>query len=304
MKDDLRISRRAFLAGSATVIAGATVGVPAWASLAGKASKKPTAKLGLLTDVHHADVDARGTRFYRESMGKLEEAVEAWRNAKVDAAIELGDFIDAPARGSKELELRFAREASAAFVKVGVPCHYVLGNHCVNALSKEAFLGAVGQKAAHYAFELGGWTLLVLDACYRADGVGYDSGNFKWTDTDIPPAQQDWLRATLSDAKGKALVFVHQRLDLEVGHNYAIASSPAVRRILSESGKVGAVFMGHYHQNVLTTLDGVPYCTMHAVIEGSGKSNNAYSVLELFEDGSLRLQGSRHHAEHPLANGK
>lgn len=293
------LDRRTFLQGATLVVSGLATGY-GWASLAAQ-NRRPAARIALLTDIHHADAPARGTRFYRESMAKLQEAIAAFQKEKPDAAIELGDIIDTPTPPSKENELRFLREVSAEYKKAAPQVHYVVGNHCLAAMSKPEFLRTVGQDKTYYSFDLAGWHLIILDACFRADGTPYDSGNFHWTDTDLGQEQTRWLAQDLAQTKNPTVVFVHQRLDLEPGHDYAIATSPQIRKILSDSKKVAAVFMGHYHQNTLQTIDGVAYATLHALIEGSGPENNAYSLLELFPDRSLRIKGFRHHTRHPLA---
>ena len=69
--------------------------------------------------------------------------------------------------------------------------------------------------------------------------------------------------------------------------------APKVRKMLEMSGKVKAVFQGHSHENDLRTVAGIPYCTLKAVVEGEGEENSAYSLLEVFGDGSLKVKGYR-----------
>lgn len=99
----------------------------------------------------------------------------------------------------------------------------------------------------------------------------------------------------------KTLVFVHQRLDEAPIEGYRIYSRAAVRSILEKSGKVLAVFQGHSHKNELQTLEGIPYVTLAAMVEGSGEGNSGYSVLRVQSDGILALSGWRKHAKHPFA---
>ena len=96
-----------------------------------------------------------------------------------------------------------------------------------------------------------------------------------------------------SNSQGGRFVFVHQRLDLDVSSHYAVRQSAEARAILSGSGKVKSVFQGHSHKAERKDIDGVPYITLTAMIEGSGKENNAYSVLELSGDGRAVLTGRR-----------
>ena len=59
------------------------------------AEQEPVLKVGLVTDLHYADKSARGSRHYRETLDKLAEAGEQFRQQKPAFLVELGDFIDA-----------------------------------------------------------------------------------------------------------------------------------------------------------------------------------------------------------------
>ena len=52
------------------------------------------ARFGIITDVHYADYDTAGTRFYRDSLPKVEKATNDIIEADADFMIELGDFKD------------------------------------------------------------------------------------------------------------------------------------------------------------------------------------------------------------------
>lgn len=246
-------------------------------------------RLGLVTDVHHARKPPSGTRHYDASLRRLEAAVRTLRSEGASFLVELGDFVDSAP--TAEEELGYLREVDRVWRGFGGPVHYVLGNHCVQALTKDEFLHAVGAPAAHHSFDRSGYHFIVLDACYRADGVGYHRGNFRWTDTDIPEAQRAWLEADLAGTDLPTVVFVHQRLDLEPPSHYLVRSAAEVRGILEASGKVAAVLQGHHHVNDHRWIRGIHYCTLPALVDGPPPTSNAFGLLELFTDGSLRLHG-------------
>jgi len=250
-------------------------------------------RIGLVTDVHYADKPSTAKRDYRASLSKLETAVSAFNEAKLDFIVELGDFIDSAP--SAEAELGHLRAINAAFTRFNGPRHYAIGNHDVEALTKAQFLDTVGAKQPHYSFDTGGFHFVVLDACYTADGTAYGGKKIKWTDTEIPPAQRDWLAADLKATEKKTICFVHQRLD--AANKYTIKSAPAVRKILEDSGKVLAVVQGHAHTNDLAVINGIRYFTLHAMVETDG----AYSILEIKPDASLRLTGFRGHTIYDAA---
>lgn len=284
-----RIGRRAFLGCGGALVLAATAARSAPAEEPAEALR-----FGLVTDLHYADKDAAGTRHYRETRAKLAEAVGKFREFDPAFVVELGDLIDAA--DSAETEQRWLKTIDAEFREAAPERHYVLGNHCVDTLTKEEFLGAVGQERSSYSFDRGGLHFVVLDACFRADGQPYNRRNFHWTDANIPAAQVEWLKADLAAAKGKAIVFAHQRLDAPGQH--AVKNADEIRRVLEGSGRVLAVFQGHSHQNDYREVGGIHYATLAAMVEGSGAASNGYSTATVRPDGSLVVAGFRRQASY------
>lgn len=297
-----RIDRRDFLRLSAATLAGlAASGV----RLSGAAQAgRPRVRFGLLTDPHYADADSKGTRFYRESLFKVREAVARLRGERLAFLAELGDFKDM-AEGEPDGRTRAHLAAIDAELQgFGGPICHVLGNHDMDNLSKTQFLDGVARWSvapgrAFHAFERGGVRFVTLDACCTKDGRDYDHGNFDWRDTVVPPAQLDWLRRALSAAAAPVIVFVHQRLDGD-GDPF-VKNSAEVREILEASGKVLAAFHGHDHPGARTERNGIHYYTLKAVVEGSGPENNAYAVAEVHENLDITVTGYRRAASADMA---
>ena len=131
-----------------------------------------------MTDLHHADKDPRGSRHYRESLGKLDEAKKLFTEFDPDFVVELGDLIDAAE--TVETELGYLETVHKKFVSLPGEKHYVLGNHCVDTLTKSEFLEVVGQEKSYYSFDKNGVHFVVLDSCFLSDGTPYRRKNFKW----------------------------------------------------------------------------------------------------------------------------
>lgn len=72
-----------------------------------------------------------------------------------------------------------------------------------------------------------------------------------------------------------------------------VKNAPDVRKILEASGKVLAVLQGHHHQNDCKEIDGIHYCTLRAMIEGSGAENNACVVMDILPGDTIRITGFR-----------
>jgi alkaline phosphatase len=129
----------------------------------------------------------------------------------------------------------------------------------------------------------------VLDSCYRGDGQPYGRKNFEWTDPNIPRQEIEWLREDLEITTKRTVVFAHQRLD--VSNHYGVKNAAAVREVLENSENVLAVFQGHSHKNDHNEMGGIHYCTLVAMVEGSGAENNGFSLVEIAGDGTIHVNG-------------
>lgn len=281
------VTRREWLGAGTLLLAAGRPGLSA-------ADAADELRIGLVTDLHYADKPAAGSRRYRQTLAKLAEAAEILAAERVEVLVALGDLIDsADTLAGEQLYLQTIHRE---LTKIGREQHYVLGNHCVDRLEKKEFLGVVGQERSCYSFDRAGTHFVILDACFREDGTAYGRRNSNWTDANIPADQLEWLEADLAAGRGPAIVFAHQRLD--DAHSHSVRNAPRVRQSLERSGRVVAVFQGHSHHNAIQEIAGIRYCTLAAMVEGNGPESNAYAVLRLSGDGSIRVQGFRRQLDH------
>ncbi len=286
----VRLGRRAFLQNGSLLLAAPAVGTSRLLA----AEETSRLRVGLITDLHYADKPPAGTRHYRETLGKLEEAARQFEQDAPTFLVELGDLIDAA--DSVDLEQSYLQTINREFSAICNDRHYVLGNHCVDTLTKQEFLDGVQQAKSYYSFDRGGFHFVVLDACFRSDGEPYGRKNSQWTDANLPAAELEWLGADLEATDKPVIVLAHQRLDMTKSHS--VKNNAEVRKVLESSGKVLAVFQGHSHQNDLSEIGGIHYCTLVAMVEGSGSENNGYSLMDLEPDGTIRLTGFRKQQSH------
>jgi len=285
----IRLGRRAFLQHGSLLLGATALNATSANRLFAQDAAKPASRFGLITDLHHADKPAAGSRYYRETLGKLAEAAERFKQDKPAFVVELGDFIDAA--DTVEVELGYLDRINREFAAISENRHYVLGNHCVDMLTKQEFLDGVQRKKSYYSFDDGGIHYVVLDSCFRSDGKPYGRKNSKWTDANIPGEELEWLTADLKETSHKVVVFAHQRLDVTTTHS--VKNAAAVRQILEKPQKVLAVFQGHSHENDYQEIAGIHYCTMVAMIEGSGAENNGYSSVNVQPTGAIQITGFR-----------
>src|SRR6056297_2762334 len=125
MTDDnkpIQLGRRAFMHHGTLVLAASSL--PSARLLA--ADESSSLRVGLVTDLHYADKAPAGSRHYRETLDKLEEAARQFRNDQPAFVVELGDLIDAAE--SVETEQRYLKTVNGEFSSISKQRHYVLGN--------------------------------------------------------------------------------------------------------------------------------------------------------------------------------
>lgn len=290
------LGRRAFLRENVLFLSAGLVSTWRPAGAWGNEQAAEDLQFGLITDLHYADKPSRGTRQYRQTPIKLAEAIDAFNKQKVTFVAELGDLVDSAPDVETELGyLKTIQSQLSAGVKQR---HYVLGNHCVERLTKAEFLGEVGQKESYFSFDQGGCHFIILDACFRPDGVPYGRLNSDWREAYIPPEELTWLESDLAATDRPVIVFAHHRLDIDT--HYAPRNVADVRRVLESSGKVQVVFQGHSHANDYRDVNGIHYCTLVAMIEGEAPENNGYSIVTVKRNGELTVTGFRKQKTHRL----
>jgi predicted phosphodiesterase len=291
-----RIDRRDFLRVSLASALGLMLA--GCRSLAAQRPRLTTGfRFGLITDAHYGDAPPKGTRYYRESLAKVREAVERFRSEHVRFLAELGDLLrdtmpDEPeARTLADLEA-IEREIQ----RFDGAIYHVLGNHDLDDLSKAqvlARLANTGMAAdrSYYAFSCGGVRFLVTDDEFLRDGRSYDHGNYDWRDVHLPPLELEWLRVELAATAEPVILFGHQRLDGD--GDVQVVNRAEVRQLLEDSSKVLAVFQGHDHKGAYSFINGIHYYTLKGMIEEPGAENNAYAIVDVHPDLNLSVIGYR-----------
>ncbi len=267
------------------------VGCSSKLSLSGNDSHSNLAlTVGLITDIHYANKKERGTRFYRDGLVKVNDAVKHFNKVNPGFVVQLGDMIDSAE--TLEKEIVNLKTIEAVYAKVNCPRRYVLGNHCVSRLTKQEFYEHTGMSSGYDSFDVSGVHFITLDACHRSkDGVDYGRENFNWTDSFVPPKQVAWLKNDLNKTKFPVIIFTHQRIDNAGDKNHRVSNASQIRGVLEDSGKVAAVLQGHSHANHHVNVGGIDYVTLRASVEKSGIENKAYATLNFYKNGMIAIEG-------------
>lgn len=233
-------------------------------------------KLLIFTDSHYCSKEvACKTRRPLLSYGKVEAMLGACPDA--DMLLCLGDFIDDG--GDHAANVAHTEALMTRIRAAGIPFYTLMGNHDCHAFTRGEFAALTGGAVPPFVLRDGAVALIFLDAGYSDDGSIYEPGKIDWKNCYLPPVQLEQLRETLADpAVRDAYVFVHQNLDPGVQVDHIIRNAADARAVIAASGKVRAVYQGHYHHGHEAMIDGIPYITLRAMCEGE---ENSYRVVEV-----------------------
>jgi len=292
MPEKWSLSRRKFIGITGTTVAGLMVSPNVFA----KNGAKPIIRFGMISDIHYADREPAGNRFYRQSLSKVKDAVDEMNRQKVDFMIELGDFKDQDVVPKEANTLKYLVDIESVFQKFNGPTYHVLGNHDTDGISKQQFLERVENTGipkteSYYSFSRKGIHFVVLDGDFTKEGKAYDHGNFSWDDSFIPESQINWLKNDLKGNHLPVIVFIHQMLSHSRDVKLEVQNAAEVRQVLEQSGKILCVFQGHVHEKSYNLINGIPYYSVNAVVDGDGPENSASIIVDVYKDGSLKIEG-------------
>ena len=300
---DFDISRRKFVKNSGMYMVATTV-LP----LGKIPSFSRSLRFGLVTDTHYADRENQGTRFYRDALMKMDEAIEVFNQKRLDFVIHLGDFKDEDEQRDKKDTLHYLETIEARFKRFNGPRYHCVGNHDVDSITKNEFLSHItntniATDKSYYTFTNSGFKCIVLDANY--DRKGNDQFYMEgadWQDTNIPPEQIAWLKKTVSESDEPTLVFCHHPLFefFKEGSKFHINNFNEVQLILNNSPSVIACFHGHVHEERYRILNGIHYITQLGQVDYQGIENNSFSVVSI-DDKSIKIEGFKRTANKTLS---
>ena len=267
---------------------------------------KPAFRFGVIADVQYADIPAQGKRQYRESLLKLEHAVEQFNGLKPDFVIHLGDTI----------QTGFASFDAVLpiFAQVKVPVYYVLGNHDFGVAEADrgkvlAKLGLdkLGPGQGYYDFARAGIRFVVLNgndlsviarspdspegkaaAALMMDLRKKGAPNAAAWNGAVGPQQLEWLKKVLGRAAAageRTIVFCHFPV-YPPGRSNLWNDAEVVEALESAKGIV-AYIAGHEHQGGCARKGGIHYLTLKGLVEADP---TAYALIEVFPD-RLKVTG-------------
>lgn len=259
-------------------------------------------KIGLIADPQYKDAPSSGDRKYRETLWKLEEAIDTLNYYNVDFIQNLGDIIDNEWRSYDSIIPVYDK------INPGIENYHTLGNHdfSVDSSQMKDILKTLSMPDYYYSYVKKSWRLVVLDAtdyayysnplhkysiekidaCYaKTEGI---ENHHVWN-SGIGEKQQAWLKEELKTAESlnqDVIVFAH--LPIKPNHAVSLWNSNEIVEILESSKNVVAYINGHHHAGGYAYANGIHYITIFGMVNTMISS---YAILEIFEDGRLTLTG-------------
>lgn len=235
---------------------------------------KKTVAFGVFADPHYAHRPHDTERFFRNSLAKLQRCTELFRQCQVDFLVCLGDLIDcSPDDGENARQLR---EVLEVLETVPAPLYLCMGNHDISA-GVRTHCRKLPERYRDLArgcqsFDAGGMHFVILDTCYDERGAYYTPETLDWKRLYVDPKQLEWLRSDLKASGKRTIVFSHANLDPREKEGmmdpHVLVNHGDVREILENSCQVDLVLQGHCHAGYESRINGIPYVTLKAMVDG------------------------------------
>ena len=254
-------------------------------------------KFAIISDVQYCDQEDFKNRTFRDSLNRLQAAVDFLNSETLDFVVQLGDFIDNDFHSYEQVLKVWKGLKHKSF--------HVLGNHdfCVDSSDKEKVAERLGLKSNYYSFEFAGYKFISLDGNdlslnrFPEKSNGYNDSKTYWESLNngsewwngaIGKDQLKWLEDQLNNAERKVqpvVIFCHfPLLDPE---RYTLWNSAEVIGLLNKFSCVKLWVNGHYHQGGFQVKNGINFLTVKGMVE---HEKATFSIVELQAD-SLTVNG-------------
>ncbi|MBZ4189443.1 metallophosphoesterase [Niabella beijingensis] len=261
----------------------------------------PVIRFGLIADIQYANADTRGTRFYRNSLKKLDDCIRDLNRQQVQFSLNLGDITD---RNPEDLD-----PVLEVLKKSETKIYTTPGNHDYKGIRNNNVLyRKLDMPAEYYAFKKGNWRFIMLNTNEVA-AYSNVTGTWKEKELDamirkikaanghnaeeynggISSKQLKWLQQQLQQAGKKGeqvLIFSHHPFGCADG--LTALNDKEVITLVSKFSCVKALIAGHHHAGTFCEINNIPCIVAEGMIETADQ--NSYGLIELYAD-KLVLSG-------------
>ncbi len=216
------------------------------------------------TDMHYSDIVMEGERKRPMSLEKVKRALSEHAE-ECDFVVNFGDTADL-FEGYKS-QTSLWEETVDVLKGCGKKYYCLIGNHDTST-DKNKWVKIMGMPSRYYAFDCDGYRILVLDPNQNDEKNPYPSEEIKWAYCYIDDEQFEWMKREIEKAEGEVIIFSHELFILQNRENdddHVIRNREKLISLIEESGKVKAVFSGHYHYGDKVSHNGIQYITFRSI---------------------------------------
>ncbi len=258
-------------------------------------------KIGVFADCQYCNCETAGTRFYRNSLDKLDDCLSLFNSDKeIEFVVGLGDLIDR--------DFASFDSVNTILSKSEKPVFQVIGNHdlAVDKELMEQVPAKINLTETWYSFTKNDWHFIFLNG----NDITFHSNNpeivqqaaeiteklkkegkpnpYDWNGG-IGPKQFKWLEKELQQAENKNLkvaIFCHYPLLPFEAH--ALWNSEEVLAVLEKFNCVKIYLNGHNHAGNYAFQHGIHFLNLKGMVETENK--NAFSVISFSKD-KIEIEG-------------
>ncbi|WP_377295756.1 metallophosphoesterase [Rhizobium sp. SGZ-381] len=277
-------------------------------------SHQPLLRFGVIADPQYADLEPNTglDRHFRNSLGKLAEAIATFEGEDLSFVMTLGDLIDRDfASFDAPLEI-YGRSRHE--------CLFLPGNHdfLVAPDRLPQVFEKLGMPAPYYAFTRSGIRFLVIDGCEEslfstvADPQAHAAAKARLSrlracgainamdwNAGISRRQFAWIRRELQRAEEKSQpVIVMGHFPLYPESDHALWDSGELVDLLTASPQVIAYLCGHYHAGRIARAGGCWFVNFCGMVDT--EASNAFALVDVYGD-RLEIKGYGRQGTHVLA---
>ncbi len=221
-------------------------------------------KFFAFTDMHYSDIEMPGERKRPMSLEKVKKALSEHLEG-CDFVVNFGDTADL-FEGCKEQTVLW-EETAEVLRNCGKDYYCLIGNHDTST-DKAVWCRIMNMPSRYYSFVREGIKFLVLDPNQNDEKNPYPSEEIRWAECFIDDEQFEWMKREIEEAECDVIILSHELLILENRENdddHVIRNREKLINLIESSGKVRAVFAGHYHYGDRVFHNGIGYITFRSI---------------------------------------
>jgi hypothetical protein len=262
----------------------------------------PLFSFGLIADIQYCDCESAGTRYYRSSLAKLEEAVISFRIDNPAFVVNLGDMIDKDFDSYKPV---FNILDTAGF-----KLYHITGNHdyAVDSLLKKLIPPLQADNEGYYSFTYDKYRFIILngnelstyattDKSVIKDAYNYilklkNNGEINGWDWNggMSSKQILWLTNQLDTAtRNNEKVFIMCHFPVFPVKEHNLLNYMDVLTVLEGYNNIIAWFNGHNHAGNYGNFNMIHFLTMKGMVET--EKANSFALVEVYRN-KIWIKGS------------